>query len=191
MYSLRVSLLFAFILISTWTICFKVKQFLWIAWTRYLLHETKIHKMVFMIKLLFRIVRAITLFALCGFAVFLTFEIFLQFQSKDSSFKKSQVPISTLPSISICFDPKNKNLLEYGKDFNISKYNNNNDYLGMAQFRFLILLKNLFLTGSFYLWIPCKSFNPQYPKILAWPLISNQFTVHWNELSHCHFFCSG
>ena len=94
--------------------------------------------MVFMIKLLFRIVRAITLFALCGFAVFLTYEIFLQFQSKDSSFKKSQVPISTLPSISICFDPKNKNLLEYGKDFNISKYNNNNDYLGMAQFRFLI-----------------------------------------------------
>ena len=109
----------------------------------------KIHKMVFMIKLLFRIVRAITLFALCGFAVFLTFEIFLQFQSKDSSFKKSQVPISTLPSISICFDPKNKNLLEYGKDFNISKYNNNNDYLGMAQFRSLTILKKLFLIGGF------------------------------------------
>ena len=68
--------------------------------------------------------------ALLGLALVLTWEIFLKFQSKDSSFKKQQEPLSTLPSISICFDPKNDDKLQYGKDFNISKYNNNADYLG-------------------------------------------------------------
>ena len=92
--------------------------------------------MAFIIKLAFSLLRAITLIALFAFAIFLTFEIFLKFQSRDSSFKKSQVPISTLPSITICFEPKNKNLLKYGKDFNISKYNFHDDYLGIAQFMF-------------------------------------------------------
>ena len=87
---------------------------------------------VLKLKYVFIILEALTLIALCGFGIFLTWEIFLKFQSKDSSFKKSQVPISTMPSISICFNPKNKQKLQYGIDSNISKYNNNADYLGMA-----------------------------------------------------------
>ena len=66
---------------------------------------------------------------LFGGSLISNYEIFLKYQSQDSTFKKVQEPISTLPSISICFLPYNENYLKYGTDFNISKYNNNNDYL--------------------------------------------------------------
>ena len=66
---------------------------------------------------------------LFGGSLISNYEIFLKYQSQDSTFKKVQEPISTLPSISICFLPYNENNLKYGTDFNISKYNNNNDYL--------------------------------------------------------------
>ena len=86
--------------------------------------------MALLLKYFFKALQLITFVALLGLALVLTWEIFLKFQSKDSSFKKRQEPLSTLPSISICFDPKNDDKLQYGKDFNISKYNNNADYLG-------------------------------------------------------------
>ena len=83
-----------------------------------------------LLKNILKALKVITLLALLGLAVFLTWDIFLKFQSKDSSFTKRQAPLSTLPTISICFDPINNERLKYGKDFNISKYNNNGDYLG-------------------------------------------------------------
>ena len=83
-----------------------------------------------LLKKIFKALEVITLVALLGLALFLILDIFLKFQSKDSSFTKRQAPLSTLPTISICFDPINNERLKYGKDFNISKYNNNGDYLG-------------------------------------------------------------
>ena len=80
-------------------------------------------------KLFVKILEVFIFIGLCGLALFLNWEIFLKYQSQDSSFKKMQTPISMLPSISICFLPYNENNLKYGTDFNISKYNNNNDYL--------------------------------------------------------------
>ena len=58
----------------------------------------------------------------------LTWEVILKYQSKDSSLKQSQVQISELPTITICFSPINNGSLVFGKDFTISKYNNFADY---------------------------------------------------------------
>ena len=75
---------------------------------------------------------------LFGGSLVSNYEIFLKYQSQDSTFKKVQEPISTLPSISICFLPYNENNLKYGTDFNISKYNNNNDYLADSSKEFIL-----------------------------------------------------
>ena len=44
-------------------------------------------------------------------AVFLCLEILIQFLSNDSSFKQSQVPITTTPTITICLSPFNIGIL--------------------------------------------------------------------------------
>ena len=145
--------------------------------------------MGFLVKLIFQLLKAITLIALCGLAIFLTYEIFLKFQSKDSSFKKSQVPISTLPSMSICFDPKNKNLLEYGKDFNISKYNNNADYLGIVYFLVLISKEYGFYHLSTFktdmiLSTLLISVSPKFQKlviVLNWYVLTKPFSLSWQH----------
>ena len=79
-------------------------------------------------KLFVKILEVFIFIGLCGLALFLNWEIFLKYQSQDSSFKKRQDPISTLPSISICFLPYNENNLTYGTDFSISKYSGSQDY---------------------------------------------------------------
>ena len=61
------------------------------------------------------------LFALAGI---LTWEVILKYQSQDSSLKHSQVEISELPTITVCFSPINNGSLVFGKDFTISKYSN-------------------------------------------------------------------
>ena len=81
------------------------------------------------IKMFINILDIFIFIILFGGSLISNYEIFLKYQSQDSTFKKVQEPISTLPSISICFLPYNENNLKYGTDFNISKYNNNNDYL--------------------------------------------------------------
>ena len=90
------------------------------------------------IKMFINILDIFIFIILFGVSVFSNWEIFQKYQSQDSTFKKVQVPISTLPSISICFLPYNENNLKYGTDFNISKYNNNNDYLADSSKQFIL-----------------------------------------------------
>ena len=64
---------------------------------------------------------------LCGFAILLTWEVLLKFWAKDSSMKRLSEHLETTPVIGICFSPISTNFI-YGKDFNISRYFDYNDY---------------------------------------------------------------
>ena len=61
-------------------------------------------------------------------ALFLTWEVIVNYLSRDSSFKQSQVPVSEKPVITVCFSPRNKGNLIYGKDFNMSYYKTYDEY---------------------------------------------------------------
>ena len=61
-------------------------------------------------------------------ALFLTWEVIVNYQSRDSSFKQSQVPVLEKPVITVCFSPRNKGNLIYENDFNISYYNTYDEY---------------------------------------------------------------
>ena len=78
---------------------------------------------------IFKILKLIFYMILFVLALFLTWEVIVNYLSRDSSFKQSQVPISEKPVITICFLPRNKGNLTYGKDFNISFYNTFDEYL--------------------------------------------------------------
>ena len=77
---------------------------------------------------IFKILKLIFYMILFVLALFLTWEVIVNYLSRDSSFKQSQVPISEKPVITICFLPRNKGNLTYGKDFNISYYNTYGEY---------------------------------------------------------------
>ena len=61
-------------------------------------------------------------------ALFLTWEVIVNYLSRDSSFKQSLVTVTEKPVITLCFSPRNKGNLTYGKDFNISYYNTYGEY---------------------------------------------------------------
>ena len=50
-----------------------------------------------------------------------SWNVFLQFDAGDSSFKRSETPVEKIPTLTICFQPFNDHF-EMGLDFNISKY---------------------------------------------------------------------
>ena len=77
----------------------------------------------------FKFLKNLIYSVLLGLSLFLTWEVILNYYlSKDSSYKQNQVPISTNPTITVCFLPRNYGELVYGIDFNISKYNNYEEY---------------------------------------------------------------
>ena len=81
-----------------------------------------------MLSKFFVILKYVIFLGLFAMAGLLTWEVILKYKSKDSSLKQSQVQISELPTITICFSPINNGSLVFGKDFTISKYNNFVDY---------------------------------------------------------------
>ena len=64
---------------------------------------------------------------LCVLSTLFVWEVFIKFNSKDSSFLRGMTKIKNYPTITVCF-PNNKNLT-YGKDFSISKYKTYDEYL--------------------------------------------------------------
>ena len=61
--------------------------------------------------MLFKVFFAVVDIGLISLTVFLTLEIVLQYISKDSSFKQSQVPITATPTVTICLSPFNLGIL--------------------------------------------------------------------------------
>ena len=54
-------------------------------------------------------------------SVFLSWEMFSKYQTSDSTFKRREVIITEVPTITICFNPKVDHL-KLGIDFNISMF---------------------------------------------------------------------
>ena len=64
---------------------------------------------------------------LCALSLFLVWGVLMKYASNNSSFRRVSLPISTYPTITICF-PENGNLT-YGKEFKILKYKKFEEYL--------------------------------------------------------------
>ena len=75
-----------------------------------------------------KIIKLTLYIILFGLSLILTSGVILNYLSRDSSLKQSQIPISVKPVITICFSPRNLGNLTYGQNFSISKYNNYFDY---------------------------------------------------------------
>ena len=60
-------------------------------------------------------------------SIFLTWEVFLNYKSKDSSFKISEEKIEKLPTIVVCF-MGTKNTYRLGQEFDVTAYTSYNDY---------------------------------------------------------------
>ena len=73
------------------------------------------------LKNIFKVLEWILIFGLTLVAIELTWEVFLKFKSADSSFKRSEIPIKVIPTLTVCFLPINDSHI-YGTHFNISKY---------------------------------------------------------------------
>lgn len=63
--------------------------------------------------MLLKVFFAVIDIGLISLTVFLTLEIVLQYISKDSSFKQSQVPITATPTVTICLSPFNLGILKH------------------------------------------------------------------------------
>ena len=79
-------------------------------------------------RLIFKVLKFTVYIVLFILALFLTWEVIINYLSRDSSFKQNQVPVTEKPVITVCFSPRNKGNLIFGKDFNISKYNTLDEY---------------------------------------------------------------
>ena len=77
---------------------------------------------------IFRLLKITIYIVLFILALFLTWEVIVNYLSRDSSFKQSQVPVTEKPVITMCFSPRNKGNLIYGKNFNISYYKTYDEY---------------------------------------------------------------
>ena len=63
----------------------------------------------------------ILILVLGGISIYLSLEMFSKYQTKVSTFKRSETNITEVPIITICFNPK-IDIFELGKDLNISMF---------------------------------------------------------------------
>ena len=63
----------------------------------------------------------ILILVLGGISIYLYLEMFSKYQTKVSTFKRSETNITEVPIITICFNPK-IDIFELGKDLNISMF---------------------------------------------------------------------
>ena len=76
----------------------------------------------------FQLIERIIFIGLSIASVLIGREVLSKFQSLDSSFKTTEIPITNKPAITICLPYQFQNFT-YGTDFNISKYFFLNDYV--------------------------------------------------------------
>ena len=74
-------------------------------------------------KILFIAVEGTIFLTLTVIALYITREDYLKFASSDSTFKRVELEIKKVPTITLCFASPHQNFT-YDKDFHIKKYTN-------------------------------------------------------------------
>ena len=72
-------------------------------------------------KIVFDVLKWTIYFGLAAVSVVLSWNVFMKYKSLDTTFKRSELPVSDIPTITVCFNPQNENF-SLGLDFNIKKY---------------------------------------------------------------------
>ena len=94
------------------------------------------------VKTLFLVMEWTIFLSLTAIAIGITWEVFLKYDSLDSTFKRKEIPITQIPTFSMCLDPPHGNF-SYEKDFHIERYFSYQDYLNHNG-------KKLALTNEFF-----------------------------------------
>ena len=71
--------------------------------------------------MVFEVLKWTIYFGLASVSVVLSWNVFKKYKSLDTAFKRSELPVPDIPTITVCFKPQNENF-SLGLDFNIKKY---------------------------------------------------------------------